>query len=108
MELTNPSSAIESVATRYVQVCQGKSCRKLGAAKTLAAFQSQPVADVEVTGCSCLGQCGNGPIVVALPDQIWYCGVRSDEVGAIVDRHLKNGQPIKAMLYPKFHHDTHH
>ncbi len=107
MELTTPSSDIESVPIKCVQVCQGKSCRKLGASKVLAAFQSQPIADVEVMGCSCLGQCGNGPIVVVLPDQIWYCRVRSDEVEAIIARHLKNGLPIKAMLYPKFHPAPH-
>ena len=104
MELTDRSSATESVITsKCVRVCQSKSCRKLGAANVLAAFQSHPIADVEVVGCGCLGQCGNGPMVVVSPGQVWYCGVRSEEVAAIVTRHLQNGNPIKAMLYPKFH-----
>ncbi|PSB18933.1 2Fe-2S ferredoxin [Phormidesmis priestleyi ULC007] len=104
MELINLSSATESViASKCVRVCQSKSCRKLGAATVLAAFQSHPIADVEVVECGCLGQCGNGPMVVVSPEQVWYCGVRSEEVAAIVTRHLQNGKPIKAMLYPKFH-----
>ncbi|MBC7824721.1 MAG: (2Fe-2S) ferredoxin domain-containing protein [Candidatus Parcubacteria bacterium] len=108
MEPTAPSSATESiVVSRCVQICQSKSCRKLGAAGVLAAFQLQPVVNVEVTGCGCFGQCGNGPIVVVSPDQVWYCGVQADEVGSIVDRHLKSGQPVKAMLYPKFHPALH-
>ena len=102
MKLTESST--ESVITaKCVRVCQSKSCCKLGAAKVLTAFQSHPIADVEVVKSSCLGQCGNGPMVVILPEQVWYCGVRSEEVSAIVTRHLQDGEPIKAMLYPKFH-----
>jgi (2Fe-2S) ferredoxin len=86
-----------------VQICQSKSCRKLGAAKVLAAFLKQPIPEVEVLESGCFGQCGNGPMVLVLPEQVWYCRVQADEVGAIVDHHLKNGHAIKAMLYPKFH-----
>ncbi|MCY7322182.1 MAG: (2Fe-2S) ferredoxin domain-containing protein [Phormidesmis sp. CAN_BIN36] len=104
MEFTDSSSATESVVvSRCVRVCQSKSCRKLGATKVLAAFQSHPIADVEVVGWDCLGQCGNGPMVVVSPEQVWYCGVRLEEVSAIVTRHLQNGNPFKAMLYPRFH-----
>ena len=102
MELIDPSSEFV-IASRCVRVCQSKSCCKSGAAKVLTAFQAHPVAGVEVVGCGCLGQCGNGPMVVISPDQVWYGQVRSEEVRAIVTRHLQNGQPIKAMLYSKFH-----
>ena len=104
MESTDSSSATQSVgASKCVRVCQSNSCRKSGSAEVLAAFQSYPIADVEIVGCGCLGQCGNGPMVVVSPEQVWYCGVRLEEVSAIVTRHLQDGEPIKAMLYPKFH-----
>lgn len=90
-------------STHWVHVCQGKSCRKLGAAQVLAAFQAQPHCPVPIVPGSCLGQCGNGPMVVVLPEKTWYCRVSPAEVPAIVDRHLHQGQPIPAMLYPKFH-----
>jgi (2Fe-2S) ferredoxin len=86
-----------------VRVCQHKSCRKLGAAKVLAAFQSQPISGVEVQGWQCFGQCGNGPMVLVLPEQVWYCRVLPEEVDAIATRHLKDGHPIRSMLYRKFH-----
>jgi (2Fe-2S) ferredoxin len=69
----------------------------------MAAFNANPVEGVEVVGCGCFGQCGNGPMVLVLPEQIWYSRVHPDEVGVIVDRHLKNGNPIPALLYRKFH-----
>ena len=86
-----------------ILVCQNRTCRKQGAEKVLSAFQSQPVPGVTVAGCGCLGECGNGPMVQVVPDQIWYNQVHPDEVPAIVKRHLCDGQPVAAMLYRKFH-----
>jgi (2Fe-2S) ferredoxin len=42
-------------------------------------------------------------MVCVLPENIWYWRVTAVEVPAIVQRHLLGGQPIKAMLYPRFH-----
>ncbi|MBD1825632.1 (2Fe-2S) ferredoxin domain-containing protein [Cyanobacteria bacterium FACHB-DQ100] len=86
-----------------VRVCQNKACRKQGAAKVLKAFQTLAPDDAAIEPSQCLGQCGNGAMVLVLPDEIWYCRVLPEEVDAIVDRHLIQGQPIKAMLYRKFH-----
>ncbi|WP_017717581.1 (2Fe-2S) ferredoxin domain-containing protein [Kamptonema formosum] len=86
-----------------VLICQHRSCRKLGAAKVLAAFQAHPAAGVTVTGSSCLGQCGEGPMVLVQPDEVWYSRVHPNEVPAVVRRHLVGGEPVKAMLYHKFH-----
>ncbi|MBN8561507.1 MAG: (2Fe-2S) ferredoxin domain-containing protein [Leptolyngbya sp. UWPOB_LEPTO1] len=86
-----------------VRICQHQSCRKQGAAKILQVFQSLAPVGVNIEPSSCLGQCGNGVMVLVLPDQIWYDRVRPEEVGAIVDRHLIRGEPIRAMLYRKFH-----
>jgi (2Fe-2S) ferredoxin len=98
------SQATDSVATpRCVQVCQNRSCRKQGSAKVLAAFHSHPVAGVTVVGSNCLGQCGNGPMVMVLPDQVWYSRVQPAEVPTVVKRHLQGGCPVAAMLYPRFH-----
>lgn len=91
---------------RCVQVCQNRSCRKQGSAKVLAAFQSQILPGVEVLGSSCLGQCGNGPMVTVMPDHVWYCGVQPSEVPTVIKRHLQDGQPVTAMLYRRFHPQT--
>ncbi len=95
---------VESLeSSKQVLVCQSRSCRKLGAAAVLAAFQMSPVTDVTVIGSACLGQCGKGPMVLVEPEQVWYSGVHPDEVSAVVERHLRGGSPIATMLYPKFH-----
>ena len=88
---------------REVRVCQNRTCRKQGAKSVLEAFAASPVPGVTVSASACLGQCGNGPMVLVLPDMVWYCGVRSTEVSQIVEEHLIGNQEVKKMLYARFH-----
>ena len=90
-------------SSRQVLVCQNRTCRKQGAAKVLAAFGKLSPSEVEVVASSCLGQCGSGPMVLVVSEEIWYSGVCEEEVAAIADRHLRGGKPVEAMLYRKFH-----
>ena len=93
-------------SSKQVLVCQSHSCRKQGAVEVLAAFQALPVTEVTVITSGCLGQCGNGPIVLVTPEQTWYSGVFAGEVPAVVERHLQGGHPVKSMLYPKYHQQS--
>lgn len=86
-----------------VLVCQHRTCRKQGATEVLAAFQRLAPTRWTVIASQCLGQCGNGPMVRILPDNIWYWRVNPQEVAAIVERHLLGGVPVVAMTYPRFH-----
>jgi (2Fe-2S) ferredoxin len=88
---------------RQVFVCQNRTCVKQGATVVLKEFEARISPDWEVIGTGCLGQCGNGPMVRVLPEDVWYWRVRPDEVAAIAEHHLRDGQPIESMLYPPFH-----
>lgn len=88
---------------RTVLVCQHETCPKQGAAAVAQAFRSQAPADVVVQNVGCLGQCGNGPMVVVLPEEIWYAHVAVGDVLKIVEQHLQGGKPVREKLYPKFH-----
>jgi (2Fe-2S) ferredoxin len=88
---------------KCVRVCQNRTCKKQGAIKVLAAFVALPAPDVTVTASGCLGQCGNGPMVLVLPDMVWYSGVRPQEVPLVVEQHLLGGQRVEQMLYYRFH-----
>jgi (2Fe-2S) ferredoxin len=92
-----------SESSKQVLVCQSRSCRKQGAAEVLAAFQSLTVTEVTVKASGCLGQCGNGPIVLVVPEETWYSGVQVGEVSTVVERHLRGGRLVYSMLYPKYH-----
>ncbi|MEH1767373.1 (2Fe-2S) ferredoxin domain-containing protein [Nostoc sp.] len=100
---SNFSTIDQPSPPRCVRVCQNRTCKKQGAAKVLAAFAALPIPDVTVIASSCLGQCGNGPMVLVLPDMIWYSSVQPDEVSLLVEHHLLGGQIVKQMLYYRFH-----
>lgn len=89
---------------RYlVTVCQHRSCLRNGSDRVLAKFQDYQSANVMVNGCECQGQCGSGPTVRVMPDNVWYCQVKPEHVEAIVAQHLHGGEPVEAVLNPRIH-----
>jgi (2Fe-2S) ferredoxin len=42
-------------------------------------------------------------MVMVMPEQIWYSAVDASEVPTVVERHLRGGNPVQSMLYPKYH-----
>ena len=90
-------------SNKTVLVCQNRTCKASGSAKVLQAFQNCSDNNVEVIGSSCLGQCGNGPMVLVLPEETWYSGVAPHEVEKLIEQHLHRGQPVKSMLYSAKH-----
>ncbi len=88
-----------STLSRTVLVCQGHTCKSYGSAAVLKAFQAYSIPDVTVIGSGCLAQCGNGPMVLILPEEIWYDQVSRQEVKILVEQHLLKGQPVGSMLY---------
>ena len=86
-----------------VLVCLGRSCRKYNSQQVFTNFKQDLPPDAELISVACLGQCGNGPMVLVESEQIWYSQVHPDEVATVIDNHLIGKSPVKAMLYPKFH-----
>lgn len=76
--ISNPS--------QYIFVCQHTTCRRQGAALTLQCFQEAVGEAAIATGCGCLGQCGNGPTVVILPDQLQFTAVSPDQISPILEQ----------------------
>jgi (2Fe-2S) ferredoxin len=92
MDTTSQSSHSPATpSSKCIRVCQNRTCRKQGAAKVLAAFEALPIPGVAIAGCGCLGQCGNGPMVLVLPERVCYRGVHPSEVPLLVEQHLRGG-----------------
>lgn len=95
---------------RQVLVCTGKSCTANGSAAVLEAFRSQLIAcdllfnkrntsgSIQCTECGSVGFCAIGPAVIVYPDGIWYAHVTPEDVPEIIERHLKNGQPVERLV----------
>ncbi|UBF27719.1 (2Fe-2S) ferredoxin domain-containing protein [Kovacikia minuta CCNUW1] len=88
---------------RQVLVCQYVNCLRNGSAKVLEAFLEKPLADVTIVASECQGQCNMGPTVRVLPDEIWYCRVKPEDVPPIIAQHLNQGKPVDRLLHPRFH-----
>ena len=84
-----------SQVDRHLLVCQNRTCRKQGSAKVLAAFQKFDIPNITVEKSGCLGKCGNGPMVLVLPEQIWYSHVQPQKVSVIIEQHLLSRLPVK-------------
>jgi len=88
---------------KQVYICQHVNCLRNGSEAVLQAFQACPIPDVEVIPSVCQGQCNMGATVRVLPDDIWYCRVKPEDVVEIVQQHLKDGEPVDRLLHPRLH-----
>lgn len=100
---SDPSGQNSSVSPECVRVCLNRTCGKQGAKFVFAAFEANTVPGITVMGSGCLGQCGSGPMVLVLPDMVWYSGVHPSQVPLVIEQHLLGGEKVKQMLYPRFH-----
>jgi (2Fe-2S) ferredoxin len=91
---------------KEVLVCMYRTCLKDGSAKVLEAFQANPVPGVKVSGCHCLGLCGSGPIVLVLPEHVYYWHIHPKSVPTLIEQHLRNGKVAIDLLHPRLHPDS--
>jgi (2Fe-2S) ferredoxin len=57
-----------------------------------------PLVRANVAGC--LDQCELGPTVVIYPQQIWYGGVRCEDVPRIIEETILGGRVIEELRIP--------
>jgi (2Fe-2S) ferredoxin len=53
---------------------------------------------VRANKAGCLDQCEHGPNVVVYPEQVWYGGVRPEDVDEIIESHIVGGVPVARLL----------
>ena len=50
-----------------------------------------------VTNTGCFGICSSGPVVVVLPEGVWYKEVTVEDVAEIVESHFENGMKVERL-----------
>ena len=83
----------------HVLVCNGGDCKKRGSKDVRTAFRSGLRAagmngEVRVDRVDCLGLCKHGPNAIVYPSGTWYLGLAEGDVPEIVERHLRDGEPV--------------
>jgi hypothetical protein len=62
-----------------IRVCTNRTCRRQGSLQTLETLSGLAPPNVTVKSCGCLGRCGAGPNLVALPGNsvVGHCGTEA-------------------------------
>ncbi len=93
-------ATVSTNGQRTILVCRGSGC--LGAAEILECLQKEitqlrlPI-EVKLTGCH--GFCQVRPTVIIQPEDVFYCHVSVDDIGEIIQKHLRDHQVVSRLLY---------
>jgi len=83
---------VHDAPEKHVAVCTNQTCAADGAPAVLErlrqAARDSDACDARITRTSCLGRCGDGPMVAVYPDGVWYGGLDSEDADRIVSSHL--------------------
>ncbi|MBE9182191.1 (2Fe-2S) ferredoxin domain-containing protein [Oculatella sp. LEGE 06141] len=101
--MNSPLPGSAPLKRRCVLVCQHRSCLRNGSEAVLVAFRQASAPGLFVNGSDCMGQCTAGPTVRVMPDGTWYCRIQPQDVPTIVEQHLQAGNPVEALMHPRFH-----
>lgn len=76
---------INAEAKTEIRVCVNRTCRKQGSFETFQVISGIVPPDVSVKSCGCLGGCGKGPNLVALPGATFvsHCGTAARAAQAV-------------------------
>ena len=87
----------------FISVCGYSGCDANGSGELLEAFKQELIAqgrdDVQVKMTGCHGFCERGPLVVVLPQGIFYQKVKPKDVPEIVEKTVIGGEPVDRLLY---------
>ena len=55
--------------------------------------------DVRINKAGCFSQCGHGPMMVVYPENVWYAGVKAEDLPEIAQSHILGGKPVARLVY---------
>jgi len=91
---------------KHVFICtSGKVCPVAGGSYALYTRlkdwvkQAGLESKIRINQAGCMDQCGNGPMIVVYPDNVWYGAVTTEGADAIFHEHLIGGKPVERFLY---------
>ena len=95
---------IQSKYKKMLMVCTGTGCVSTGGFtikdKLTEVLKKEGLEkDYIAVGTGCNGFCAVGPIIVVQPEGTFYQKVRTEDIGEIVESHLKNGKVVERLLH---------
>jgi len=87
-----------------LMVCAGTGCVAGGAFQIMDALKKELKNrnlkdEVSVIATGCNGFCGQGPLMVVLPENIFYGWISLDDIPHLVEEHFLKGRPVKKLMF---------
>jgi NADP-reducing hydrogenase subunit HndC len=93
-----------ATARTEVMLCTGTGCVAGGAFRLketlefeLAKHRLTDEVSIVPTGCN--GFCGQGPLMVVMPEKIFYAWLKPEDVPHLVEEHFLKGRPVKKLMF---------
>lgn len=91
---------------KEIILCLGKSCSNSSSLKKLLEekISKHSLSEkVSVISSGCLGHCGEGPVMLVLPDNIYYGELNEDKIEKITEHHILKNEPVKEFMLDSDH-----
>ena len=88
-EREDGSQSCQQCNARAMRDYAKKRCKELGVSKGKGTVR------VNIAGC--LDRCGEGPVAVVYPEDVWYTYVDEEDIDEIISEHLVNGRVVKRL-----------
>ncbi|UCH10589.1 MAG: 4Fe-4S binding protein [Fidelibacterota bacterium] len=87
-----------------VMACAGTGCVSGGAFQIIDALEKELTAhglidEISIVPTGCNGFCGQGPLMVVIPDNIFYGWLTLDAIPHLVEEHFLKGRPVQKLMF---------
>jgi len=87
-----------------LMLCTGTGCVAGGCFRIKKALEEEIARhglqdEVSLVQTGCNGFCGQGPLMVVLPEQIFYGWLKPEEIPFLVQEHFLKGRPVKKLMF---------
>ncbi|VAW58291.1 Ferredoxin, 2Fe-2S [hydrothermal vent metagenome] len=88
------------------QRTDGRKCCEQAGASQLRAYAKAKIKSLGLSGkgqvrintAGCLDRCGQGPVIVVYPGEVWYRYQNEADIDEIIEQHLVKNQPVKRLM----------
>jgi len=94
------------MAARRIELmlCTGTGCVAGGAFRIKNVLEEEITRhglqnEVALVPTGCNGFCGQGPLLVVMPEKIFYGWLRTEDIPFLVQEHFLKGRPVKKLMF---------